>query len=139
MSEQVEYLSYFQIVFPNLTERRKLDLIKYNKNLQNSFKINIINYEIISHKYKIGERNGKGEEYDNKGNLIFEGEYLNGKRNGGGKEYDDKGNLIFEGRYKNGKRNGKGKEYDNVGNLKFEVDYKNGKKWLGKDMMKKEI
>ena len=31
--------------------------------------------------------------------LEFEGEYLKGKRNGKGKEYDYKGQLEFEGDY----------------------------------------
>ena len=43
-------------------------------------------------------------EYDNNGQLRYEGEYLNGKRNGKGKEYDYGGNLIFEGEYLNGLR-----------------------------------
>ena len=42
---------------------------------------------------------GKGnvKEYNNLGELIFEGEYVEGKRNGKGKEYDKFGKLIFEG------------------------------------------
>jgi len=32
------------------------------------------------------------------------GEYLNGKRNGNGKEYNEKGKLIFEGEYLNNKK-----------------------------------
>ena len=45
------------------------------------------NYREISWKYKIGERMGKGKEY-NKYNdqLIFDGEYLNGKKRGKRKE-----------------------------------------------------
>ena len=49
--------------------------------------------------------NGKGKEYDDEGELIFEGEYYNGKRwNGKGNEYDDNGELIFEGEYLNGEK-----------------------------------
>ena len=48
--------------------------------------------------------NGKGKEYNNDGNLIFEGEYLNGERNGKGKEYNNDGELIYEGEYLKGKR-----------------------------------
>ena len=62
------------------------------------------------------ERHGKEKEYDyEKGELIFEGEYLNGKRNGKSKEYyyDD---LVFEGEYSDGERL-IGKLYDNKGNL----------------------
>ena len=43
-------------------------------------------------------KNGKGhvKEYDDYGNIKFEGEYLNGKRNGKGKEYYKNGKLMFE-------------------------------------------
>ena len=69
-------------------------------------------------------KNGKGIEYDDDGNLIFEGEYLNDERNGKGKEYYyDNGGLIFEGQYLNGKRNGKGKEHGYDGILEFEGEY----------------
>jgi len=50
-------------------------------------------------------RNGKGKEYNNKGDLIYKGEYLNRKRwNGKGKEYNNDGKLIFEGEYLNGEK-----------------------------------
>ena len=44
------------------------------------------------------------------------------------KEYDDYGDLEFEGEYSNGKKHGKGKEYERNGKLKFEGEYSNGKK-----------
>ena len=55
-------------------------------------------------------KNGKGhiKEYfddDEDDKLLFEGEYLNGERNGKGKEYYDNGNLKFEGEYLKGERN----------------------------------
>jgi antitoxin component YwqK of YwqJK toxin-antitoxin module len=73
-----------------------------------------------------GKKNGKGKEYyENENHLIkYQGEYLNGERNGEGKEYNDKGDLIFEGEYLNGKIwNGKGQENEikNVSN--FEIKY----------------
>ena len=54
--------------------------------------------------------NGKGLEFDENDNLIYNGEYLNSKRNGKGKKYNE-GRLIFEGEYLNGEKNGRGKEY----------------------------
>ena len=79
-------------------------MIIYNKQIQKNFGVDIEVYKKISVKYKIGEKNGKGKEYDiNTNKLIFEGEYLNGKRNGKGKEYYDNGKLKFEGEYLNGK------------------------------------
>jgi len=73
--------------------------------------------------------NPKGKEYDEEGDLIFEGEYYYGKRwKGHGKEYKNN-NIIFEGEYKNGQRwKGKGQEFDFEGNLIFEGEYKKGKK-----------
>ena len=71
----------------------------------------------------------KGKEYDDKGRLIFEGEYLNkemwkGKINN---YYEDE--LIFEGEYLDGKIwNGKGKEYNGNRKVTFEGEYINRKK-----------
>ena len=79
--------------------------------------------------YLNGKRNGKGKEYDlYTGLLFFEGEYLNGQKNGKGKEFWEDGNLLFEGEYLNGKKNGKGKEYHPNGKVLFEGNYLNGKK-----------
>ena len=85
--------------------------------------------------YELINGTGKGKEYANDGNLIFEGEYLNGQRNGKGKEYDKHGNLRFEGEYLyNQKR--KGKEYVN-NRLEYEGEYLYGRKWNGKGYNKK--
>ena len=73
--------------------------------------------------YLNGERNGKGKEINNFGCIIFEGEYLNGIRNGKGKEYNDENIVIFDGEYLNGKRHGIGKEYNDEGELIFEGEY----------------
>ena len=129
-----------KMIFSFLDERQKLNMINYNKQLQDIFRISIHNYKKLSGRYKIGEKNGKGAEYTlNGNNLLFEGEYLNGKRNGKGKEYFNENKLKFEGEYLNGKRNGKGKEYYYNGNLKFEGEYLNGKKWNGKGYNKNGI
>ena len=95
------------------------------------------------------KRCGKGIEYDNKGRILFEGEYLNDFRLKGkkyidgrleyegeylwnkkwnGKGYDENGNKIYE--IKNG--TGKAKEFDEEGQLIFDGEYLNGKKWNGK-------
>ena len=70
-----------------------------------------------------GKRDGKGKEYNN-GELIYEGEYIKGVREGKGKEYNN-GELIYEGEYIKGVKDGKGKEY-NYGELIFEGEYING-------------
>ena len=100
-----------QFVFSIIFERKKLELIKYYKNLQNKLDINLINYKFLSGKYIIYEKNGKAKEYDSNDDLIFEGKYINGKRNGKGKEYDSDGKLIFEGEYINGKKMEKEKDF----------------------------
>ena len=113
-------------------EKKKLNIIKYNKNYQTKLKININNYKRESGKEIIYEDKGILKEYIlgvNHKELLFEGEYLNDKRNGKGKEYIFGNELIFEGEYLNGKRwNGKGKEYNYNGKLEFEGEYLNGQK-----------
>ena len=123
-------------------------MIIYNKEFQRILSVEIKDYERISGKYKVGEKNGKGREYILKLNSIcFEGNYLKGKRNGKGKEYNEDGKLRFEGEYfygikwtgkgynemndviyelKNG--NGEVKEYYYNGKLEFEGEYLEGKR-----------
>ena len=65
-----------------------------------------------------------GKEYNDEGNLLFEGYFLNGKSSDGElKEYYENYNLKYEYEYLNAEKNGKGKEYDEEGNLKFEGEY----------------
>ena len=48
--------TYFtKIIFSYTEERIKLEIIKYNKSLQNFMDINLINYKIFSGKYIIYE------------------------------------------------------------------------------------
>ena len=107
----------------------------YNKKIkfQGEYKLGKIwngkGYDIYGNlSYEI--KNGKGfvKEYNNVGNLDFEGEYINGERNGKGKEYNLISNLEYEGEYINNKRNGVGKEYDIRGNLIYFGEYINGHK-----------
>ena len=122
------------LIFSYLDEKRKLEIIKCNKSIQNLLDIKFINYMFYSDKQIIYELNGNIKEYNEVFDKIeFVGEYLNGKRSGMGKEYDFDGNLEFEGEYINGKRNGKGKEYDYVSQkITFEGEYKNDLRWNGK-------
>jgi len=69
--------------------------------------------------YELINGNDKVKEYNDEGELIFEGKILNGKRNRKGKEYDGNGKSIFKGKYLNGEINGKGKEYYSNGKLKL--------------------
>ena len=86
--------------FTFVDEKNKLDIIKYNKNMQNILDISLINYKTFSGRYILYGENGKGKEYNMYNDkLLFEGEYLNRKRNGKGKEYDYNGKLSFEGEY----------------------------------------
>ncbi len=115
-----------------LREKKKLYLFRYNMTLQKKLDINIINYKEFSGKYKVGDKNRKGKEYDGyEDSLIFEGEYLNGKRKGYGKEYNDN-KLLYEGEYLNNLRNGNGKEFNFDGKIIFKEEYKDGNWWTGK-------
>ena len=67
--------SYFnQLVFAYIFEKQKLKLIKYNKHLQKTLNMSIINYKFFTGKYIIYGENGIGKEYycENE-KLIFEG------------------------------------------------------------------
>ena len=103
MLEDIKSIYFREKIFSLIGEKRKLYIIKYNKNLQENMNINLLNYKIFSGKYIIFETNEKGKEYNAYNDkLIFIGEYLNGKRHGKGKEYStifDK--LIFKGEYLN--------------------------------------
>ena len=140
--------SFFQKTLLNhLDEKRKLEIVKYNKSLQKQIGVNLINYKLFKGIYIIYETKEKAREYDFNNDLIYEGEYLNGKRHGKGKEYYCNGSLLYEGEYLNGKKHGKGKEYlprtpiplsefkyfknGKENNLIFEGEYLNGKKWNG--------
>ena len=104
-----------KMIFSFLNQRRKLNMIMYNKELRKLIEINIEDYKKLSGRYKIDGKNGNGREYKiNTNNLIFEGEYINGKRNGHGKEYYLNGKTKFEGQYLNSKR-WNGNVYDKNG------------------------
>ena len=107
MLENIKTFYFIKIVLSFLDDKRKFELVKYNKNLQKIIDINLMDYKRFSRKYIIFETKVYGKEYDGfYDNLTFEGEYSNGKRNG--KEYDNNGKLRFEGEYLNGKKwNGK--------------------------------
>ena len=56
---------------------------------------------IFEGEYLNKKRNSKGKEYfDDK--LLYEVEFKNGKRNGKGKRYDNKGDIIFQGEFYKG-------------------------------------
>ena len=122
-------------IFSFLSERNKLEKIKYNKFFQKVLGVDIENYKKLSGKYIIIDKNEKNKVkiYKMDTNiLIYEGEYLNKKKNGKGKEYDIYGRLIYEGDYLKGKKNGNGKEYFENGNLLFEGEYLDNKRYNGK-------
>ena len=48
-------------LFLFLNERQKLNLIIYNKQLQKILGVNTKDYQKVSGKYRIGEKNGKEE------------------------------------------------------------------------------
>ena len=108
MKNKIKSPLLIEKVFSYIDERRKLEIVRYNKVIQKILKIKLINYRLFVGKYIIESKNGICKIYDYNDNLLFEGEYLNGKRNGHGKEYNKYGKLLFEGEYLNGKKwNGK--------------------------------
>ena len=114
MWKKIESSYFTQLIFSYLYPKKKLIMVKINKNLQMNLNINILTYKNFSGRYIIYESNGIVKEYDGENDkLIFEGEYLNGKKNGKGIEYFYDVQLYFEGQYLNNKKHGLGKEYYN--------------------------
>ena len=110
--EDIKSLYIIKEVFSLIYEKQKLNIIIYNKHLQNKFEVNIEDYKKLSGKYTKVEKNGNGKVYELYTNkLIFEGEYLSGKKHGKGREYDSNGKLKFEGEYLNGKKMEKEKNF----------------------------
>ena len=131
--EKIRSLYILKDIFSFIKDKWNLNLIKYNKRLQNKIDITILHYKILSGKYIEYEPNGKGKEYNAYNDqILYEGEFSKGKRNGKGKEYNEKGIFIFEGEYLNGEKIGKSKEYDD-GKLifEFEGEYLNEIIWNG--------
>ena len=119
MLKNINSLYIVKILFSYVIEKQKLKFLKYNKMFQKNMNISIQNYIHLTRKYIIYEANGKGKEYNERHELIFEGEYLYGERSGKGKDYFLDDRIEFEGEYLNGKRSGKGKKYFSDGRLEF--------------------
>ena len=129
MLDNIKSSFFSLLIFLNINEKRKLELIKYNKKIQKKLGINIINYKIYSGKYIVYDTKEKIKIYNSfSDQLIFKGNYFNGK----GREYyyDE---LFFEGEYLNGKRNGYGIVYYYGGEKLLEGEYLNGIKWNVKE------
>ena len=119
MLGRIQSLDFIKKLFSLIKEKTRLNILKYNKEIQKKLEITIETIKKTSGKYIVYESPTKAKEiWISTEKMVYEGDYLNGKRNGKGKEYYyHSGKLIFEGEYLNGKRNGKGKEYNNKGEL----------------------
>ena len=63
--KEIKHTCLLKVVFSFLNEKRKLNMIIYNKELQKKLDVNIEEYKKISGKYKIGEKMEK------EGNIIL--------------------------------------------------------------------
>ena len=70
--------NYFLIfIFSYLEVKRKLEIINYNKNIQNILDIKLINYKFFAGEQIIYEFNRNSKEYNEyDDNIELEGEYL---------------------------------------------------------------
>ena len=95
-------------IFFFLCEKQKLEIVKYNKELQNFLFIDIKDYIEYYQKDILKEftfdKTGKGIEKYFQFKKKYEGTYLNGKKNGKIKLYDFLEHLLFEGEYLKGKK-----------------------------------
>ena len=131
MLKKIQSEKFPKLLFSYIEEKRCLQIIIYNKEIQTSIGVTIENFKEVSGKYILYESPNKAKEYwISTGKVIYDGDYLNGKRHGKGKEYYHyNGKLIFEGEFLNGKRNGKGKEFNGyTEKMEFDGEYKDGKR-----------
>ena len=71
----IKSLIVYKKIFSFFDERKKLDLLKYNKNYQKKMGIKLENYKKLSGRYKLKGIKGYGKEYIlNTDILIFQGE-----------------------------------------------------------------
>ena len=76
MLENIKSIYFLKNVFSNMKEKRQLQIVNYNKNLQNKLDKNLSKYKIFSGKYIIYETNTIGKLYNAYNEqLIFEGEF----------------------------------------------------------------
>ena len=59
MLENIKSSYLVKNLFTNLEERKKLEIVKYNKSLQDNLDIDLFNYKEFTKKYIIYEKNGK--------------------------------------------------------------------------------
>ena len=79
--------------------------------------------------YYIGEvfcgmRQGKGIQYYEDGDILYEGDFVNDEPEGHGKMYYESGQYYI-GQFKNSLRHGKGTHYYDNGEIMYEGDYVN--------------
>ena len=121
MLRKIKSLFILKKIFSNINNKRKYNTIVYNKKLHKKLGLDLIDFRRFSGKYKV-EIDGKIKicnSYNDR--LIYYGYYSNRKRNGEGKEYNDNGDLVFDGEYLEDKRwKGKEKIYNEDGKLIFE-------------------
>ena len=60
---EIKSFYIIKLVFSFLNEKQKLNMIIYNKEIQDKLNVNFIDLKRISGKYKEGEKNGKGKVY----------------------------------------------------------------------------
>ena len=71
MLKNSKSIYFIKRLFTFVDEKDKLNIIKYNKNMQNILDISLINYKFFSDRYIIFEKNGKGKEYNNYNDTLI--------------------------------------------------------------------
>ena len=71
---------------------------------------------------KNGIRHGKGIQYYENGDIMYEGNFVNDEPEGEGKSHNENGSYYI-GHFKNGMKNGKGIYYYPNGDIMYEGDY----------------
>ena len=77
MLQKIKSEYFIKRLFTIADEKKKLDIIKYNKIAQNILDISLINYKTFSGRYILYVKNRKVKEYNYYDKLLFKREYLN--------------------------------------------------------------
>ncbi|WP_252504053.1 hypothetical protein [Sporosarcina sp. Marseille-Q4943] len=127
-----QYTGYFgvnplyKIEYQKTSDKRLI-----NKGLLKNFIYEPLNEPLIDAYYIDGKPfEGKGIDVHTNGNIAYWGQIVNGEKHGYAKVYNQKGKIIFEGEYDSSKRV-RGKLY-REGRLEFDGELNNEKPWNGK-------
>ena len=75
MMKKIKSIFFIRLLFSTISQKHKLNMIKYNKKLQKLVDINLMNYKLFTGKYILYKENGKVEEHNSFHCVHVDGEH----------------------------------------------------------------